>query len=1575
MQLFRCRQTNRPKFSASFPLTLGRPVGGLSGVHLLIVVAVVALTGMPCGGIQQIAAQDNAVGDGLRDGGLRDGGLRVGGYAQRIDPRELPVPVNGGFVQQMGERVIDPLAARTLVIADGESMISITVIDSCLLPRDLIDDAKTRASQVTGIPIERMMVSATHAHSVPAAQGIHGTEASEAYRDQLREQLADSIIQAHRRLRPAEVGWGRATLDKFVYCRRWLMQPGTALTLPFTGREANQVQMNPGHGNPNKIRPVGPVDTDVMVLAFRSPDGKPLAVLGNFNTHYAGAPAISSDYFGHFCRKIGPRLGAEGDEFVALISNGTSGDANCIDFSQPTPVEFDAAQVAEAVMDKAQQVYQSIDNWQTTAPLRMEQKTVRMDVRMPTDQEVESAREATASWIDQRLPQNAAEVYQRETLLLSDMPPYRDVVLQAITIGQFAILTTPCEVYGSTGLYLKQHSPLKDTMNIGWANDYLGYLPPPDHFKLGGYTTWRARSSCLEEEAEPKLREHLLTMLRGIAGNNTGGDSAPEKAEKTKQPEKLEKNEDPGEVKKSNDLDNVDNPAESDAPTADRSDQPSSSLPSGSHSSVTEADQTIRQSPIDARESLREFVTHPDVRIELVACEPQTIDPVSAQFDAAGQLWVVEMRDYPDGPIDQGAPRGRIRVLRDQDADGFFESATTFAEGLEMPTGLTFFRNGVIVTIAGKIVFMEDTDGDNRCDHSTTWFAGFSEGNEQLRANHPTWILDNRIHVAAGLRGGEIVARDPRFQSPTETTSLAARDFQFSPLGGEFSAVAGNSQFGFFQDSAGQAFVCENRHPCRLVLATPEQASKNPMIALADWIVDVMPAAEQSRVYALTDAWTTSNLHAGQFTAACGVYRYQSDALAPSFSDSFFACEPTGNLVQRFRGVDNHGRTGIVPATERGRPGVEFLASRDPWFRPVDLTDGPDGAIYVVDMHRAVIEHPDWVPDSLKQRRDERWGDSAGRIYRLLPASDTFNENTESNVAASQSAPRPQSSLADESDAYLSDQLGHANRWRRTTAARLLAERLSSPSTSPDPGLIEILRAHLASDSTSDVARSQLLWLLESTSRLQPADLALVMKTAGPTVRRQVARLSGRFDQQGEAIRQITDSLAEDSDPRVRFQWLMEVATGRIAATSVGVQACIDLAMRDQATDRKWIANALSLLPSETARECIATIVTFPDGQTEPSRVEELLLPLCRRAGWDRDAEVFKVLIESPQVERMRDGYLDGLVSRGGRVPDVLASLKDPGASKSAVIAWESLLREAAVLACDDSAEMNRRLIAIRYLMADPQRIDDATLAGLIAGDDERIMLEGLRFLVTNDRVDSALAGRLVARVPSLTPQSATTAVQLILRASCGPDALLAAVEDGQLPIAFLDPNSAAQLQRHGDMEIRRRATELVASRGGGLADSWDRYRSAINTPGDPIAGKELFARNCAVCHKIDGAGHAVGPDISDLRTQTAEQLLHSILDPSAAIDANYFRYACLLLDGRIVEGLLVDQNAQMITLVDATGQSIKIPRDQIELLRSSGKSMMPEGFERQLPPAAMNDLIAYLMHWRLVASNIPVEQ
>jgi len=443
--------------------------------------------------------------------------FRAGAFAIDITPLELPVIVNGGVQERLADKVHDPLHARCLVLDDGTIQLAIIVVDNCIIPRSLADEAKALAAKEAPIPSERILISATHTHSAPSVYACLGTDCDEKYAKWLPGKIAEGIRKAYENLQPARVGWAVGRDETNVHCRRFLMKPGTALANSFSDKRDDRAQMNPGHNNANAIRPTGPADPGVTILSVQTLDGRPLALLGNYSTHYAGAPALSADYFAVFANEIGRLIGAEGDNprFVGIMSNGTSGDANCNDYMRSERRKYDHVSVGRDVARAAFEAYKTIEyhNW---VPLEMREQRLTLDVRMPSEQEIARATEFVKTFAG-RKPQNWEEVYAREIIILSKMPPTRQLKLQAIRIGDLGIAAIPCEVYGSTGLAIKAASPFSTTMNISLANGGEGYLAPPEQHKLGGYTTWRARTSCLEELAEPKIKAAVVGLLVEVA--------------------------------------------------------------------------------------------------------------------------------------------------------------------------------------------------------------------------------------------------------------------------------------------------------------------------------------------------------------------------------------------------------------------------------------------------------------------------------------------------------------------------------------------------------------------------------------------------------------------------------------------------------------------------------------------------------------------------------------------------------------------------------------------------------------------------------------------------------------------------------------------------------------------------------------------------------------------------------------------------------------------------------------------------------------------------------------------------
>jgi neutral ceramidase len=443
--------------------------------------------------------------------------FRAGAFAIDITPLELPVIVNGGVREQLADKVHDPLHARCLVLDDGTKQIAIAVVDSCMIPRSLADEAKALAEKDTQIPSERILISATHTHSAPSVHACLGSDYDEKYAAWLPSKIAEGICKARQDLQPARIGWAVGRDETNVFCRRFLMKPGTALTNSFSDKRNDHAQMNPGHNNANAIRRTGPIDPAVTILSMQTRDGRPLALLGNYSTHYAGSPALSADYFAVFASEIGRLIGAESDNprFVGIMSNGTSGDANCNDYMRPERRKYDYLSVGRDVAKAAYEAYKTIEyhNW---VPLEIRERRLTLNVRKPGEQEVARASEFVKTFAG-RKPQNWEEVYARETIILSKMPATRELKLQAIRIGDLGIAAIPCEVYGSTGLAIKAASPFSTTMNISLANGGEGYLAPPEQHKLGGYTTWRARTSCLEELAEPKIKAAVVGLLVEVA--------------------------------------------------------------------------------------------------------------------------------------------------------------------------------------------------------------------------------------------------------------------------------------------------------------------------------------------------------------------------------------------------------------------------------------------------------------------------------------------------------------------------------------------------------------------------------------------------------------------------------------------------------------------------------------------------------------------------------------------------------------------------------------------------------------------------------------------------------------------------------------------------------------------------------------------------------------------------------------------------------------------------------------------------------------------------------------------------
>src|SRR5262245_50888019 len=416
-------------------------------------------------------------------------------------------------------------------------------------------------------------------------------------------------------------------------------------------------------------------------------------------------------------------------------------------------------------------------------------------------------------------------------------------------------------------------------------------------------------------------------------------------------------------------------------------------------------------SPLTPQQALKHFQLPSGLRIELVACEPQIESPVAAAFDENGKLWVVEMRDYPNGPPKGQPPLGRIKVLEDKDGDGVYESSTVFAEKLLFANGLMPWKGGVIVTAAPHILYLKH---DGRELKREVLYEGFAVENPQLRVSHPELGLDNWIYVANGLRGGKIRKPPSPGSADPGPINISGMDFRFDPLGDRAEPVTGMGQYGNTFDDWGNRFVCTNRNHIIPIILPNKYVQRNPFLAPPEPQRDNQGPGGAAKVYPLSTNFTTASAHAGEFTSSCSVTIYRGNLLPKEYQGAAFTCEPAGNLVHAEKVIPDGAGFRFEPLFDK----KEFLASADDWFRPVNLFHGPDGALYVVDMYRAVIEHPQFMPPELKNRPDLLLGQDKGRIWRIVPEKHVH---------------KPLKNALDVDHA-----LTDANVWQRTTAHRLL---------------------------------------------------------------------------------------------------------------------------------------------------------------------------------------------------------------------------------------------------------------------------------------------------------------------------------------------------------------------------------------------------------------------------------------------------------------------------------------------------------------------------------------------------------
>jgi putative membrane-bound dehydrogenase-like protein len=937
--------------------------------------------------------------------------------------------------------------------------------------------------------------------------------------------------------------------------------------------------------------------------------------------------------------------------------------------------------------------------------------------------------------------------------------------------------------------------------------------------------------------------------------------------------------------------------------------------------------------PLSPAESLQKLRLPAGFRAEIVAAEPLVLDPVAFDWDERGRLWVVEMADYPLGMDGKGSAGGRVRILEDVNGDGVFDRSTLFAEGLSFPTGILTWRNGCLVTAAPDILLLKDTDGDDRADVRDPLFTGFNPGNQQLRVNGLRWGLDGWVYCANGghhVNYGKDVSITSRLTGAK--IALGARDFRFKPDTGELDPLSGPAQFGRTRDAWGNWFGVQNSYPLwhyaledHYLRRNPHVAPPSPKVVLTDSNPRVYPAIEPEKRY--------HNFgQAGRFTSACSpliVADLNVFGRRPPGLEDALVCEPMHNLVQHLI-VEHAGST--FKAERAPGEATDYFASEDRWCRPVMVRTGPDGALWVADMYRYMIEHPQWLPANGQAELlpHYRAGDDKGRMYRV--SKDGHRAGA---------LPR----LAGLDTASLVALLDSPNGWVRDKAQMMLQWQ-------GNKGAVPVLE-RLARDTSKTLGRMHALHALEHFGALKDDILISALSDKAPGVRVQALVLAERHGT--ERVVAAAVALAADPDAKVRLQLACSLGAWPEA---VAGEALTKLAVSDGADPVVRGAITSSLLPH------LAVFAARFQGD------DELLDATFQTALGERREDVILTLLGPPLAAATPS---DATSLRRARAALTLLrgkgiTLESLAAKHPANLRWGDIV-----------VRKNELLATVRRAIPDAPAETQAFYATVLVCDpkEQSAALELLGQLLAPGRglqPFGEYVGQLArigdAGVPELllrswaqrTPGERMVILDAIMGREAWVTGLLDRVTEGKLSASDFDAQRQARLLKHPTAGIRRHASSVFTTTANRSRQQViDSFKPALGLTGNVAAGKSVFAQTCASCHQLEGFGMALGPDLRSVVDHPAEKLLASILDPSADIQPGFAAYFCELTTGEQLYGSIASETGGSLSFRLADGSTRAIVRSTIKSLQSSNVSLMPEGLEASLTPQALRDLIAYL--------------
>ena len=976
--------------------------------------------------------------------------------------------------------------------------------------------------------------------------------------------------------------------------------------------------------------------------------------------------------------------------------------------------------------------------------------------------------------------------------------------------------------------------------------------------------------------------------------------------------------------------------------------------------------------PVATSNPLGDFQVKRGFRIELVASETLVSAPVAMAFDENGRLFVAEMRDEPGRP-EQHKPPGRVRLLEDTDGDGVFDASAVFADELPSASAVACYGGGVFVAAARDILYLKDTKGNRVADVRKVVFSGFGATTNTTGAptllNSFNWGLDNRIHGATAGIGGEITAEDATGAGPI---SVAGSDFSFDPRALTLSAEAGPAQSGLAFDNRGQKFVSDVKRSLRVAMYQHRYAARNPFFPRPPPMIDELPpatpifrflSAEQVSPSARTPPPLThspalppthheptnppiqssvnptiaqstnpsaqrsviaashqstnplihqSNLARGWLTNAHGCVIYRGNAFPSSYLDNAFIADPSAHIIHRVV-LREHGLEWVATRAA-DEQNTEFLISRDSSFRPTQVINGPDGALYVA---------------------DHRDGGNGGRIYRIVP--ENFKQ--------------PKLPKLGEAKTYdLVVAFTNLNGWHRDTAARLLYEK-------QDPVAARLL-TNMVQNSRLGLARLHALRALDGLGALTEKLVRQALRDPDERVRVHGVLLSERFLQEGTVSGALWNQLrALAADPSLRVRYQLALTLGEIRRPEKP-QVLAEI-LRANPEDR-WLQTAALTSVPDDAPELLSALASDDRWGSSASGLAFL----------EELAALIGVKGQTNEVAAVLD-----FVERTGLAPQSVlmllhslgAGLHRAGSSLAEADPQNRLGRfydQAITATVDDRLADPVRLAAIRLRGVSPYPLSGPNdLYPLLFGSGQSVAVQSAAIGTLGSTTPPRIFDGLLDRWQLMTPSLRQEAVAALLTCTNGVTAVLRGLESGIIN-RETDLGSAQVdfLRSHRDSDVRQRASRLFGSAPGRVADALLRFKPALRLKGDAPRGRGVFLARCAPCHKLGLEGHPLGPDLDDLKTLGREAVLSKILELSRPVSPDFTTYVIETKASESFVGLLSDENATTITLRQANGVQEVWPRGNLKSIQAQPWPLMPKGWAADLTPQDMADLLEHLL-------------